>query len=81
LATLAGLLITIGFSMINVPRIQTVWHTGLAPTTIMITTFVATLFAPLQVAVALGLALHIVLYVFRSAERVRIERIVPQFLR
>lgn len=76
--TLAGLLIVVGFSMINVPRIQTVWHTGPAPMVIMLITFVATLFTPIQVAVAVGVALHIVLYVFRSAEAVRLERIVPQ---
>ncbi len=76
--TLAGLLIAVGFSMINVPRIQTVWRTGPAPMAIMLITFVATLFAPIQVAVAVGVALHIILYVFRSAEAVRVERIVPQ---
>jgi SulP family sulfate permease len=76
--TLAGLLIVVGFSMISVPRIQTVWHTGPAPMGIMLITFVATLFAPIQVAVAVGVALHVVLYVFRSAEAVRVERIVPQ---
>jgi SulP family sulfate permease len=78
MATLAGLLISVGFSMINVPRIETVWHTGPAPMGIMIITFVATLFAPLQVAVGLGVVLHVMLYVYRSAERVRIERIIPQ---
>jgi SulP family sulfate permease len=78
MATLSGLLIYIGFSMINVPRIKTVWNTGLAPMTIMIVTFAATLFAPLQVAVALGVAFHIILYVYRSAEQVRIERVVAQ---
>ena len=76
--TLAGLLIVVGFSMINVDRIQTVWQTGLAPLTIMSITFVATLFTPIQVAVAVGVVLHVVLYVFRSAEAVRVERIVPQ---
>ena len=76
--TLAGLLIVVGFSMINVPRIQTVWHTGPAPMVIMLITFAATLFAPIQIAVAAGVALHLVLYVFRSAEAVRVERIIPQ---
>ncbi|MFC2046116.1 SulP family inorganic anion transporter [Chloroflexota bacterium] len=76
--TLAGLLIVVGFSMIKVPRIRTVWHTGAAPATIMLTTFVATLFAPIQVAVALGVVLHILLYIFRSAEAVRLEHIVQQ---
>jgi SulP family sulfate permease len=78
MATLAGLLISVGFSMINVPRIETVWNTGAVPLSIMSITFVATLFAPLQVAVALGVVLHLILYIYRSAEKVRIERIIPQ---
>jgi SulP family sulfate permease len=75
--TLAGLLIVVGFSMINVHRIQTVWHTGVAPLAVMLITFIATLVAPIQVAVALGVALHIGIHIFRSAEAVRLERIVP----
>jgi SulP family sulfate permease len=39
---------------------------------------VATLFLPLQAAVALGVILHLALHVYRSAERVRIERIIPR---
>ena len=75
--TLAGMLVVVGVSMINVPRIQTVWHTGPVPLTIMLITFVFTLFTPVQVAVAVGVAFHILLYVYRSAEAVRIECIVP----
>ena len=78
LAALAGLLVTVGVGMFNIPRMRTVWHTGPAPLVIMVITFVATLFTPIQVAVALGVVLHLLLYVFRSAEAVRIERIVPQ---
>jgi SulP family sulfate permease len=78
MATLAGLLISVGFSMINMPRIETVWHTGAVPMSIMSITFIATLFAPLQVAVGLGVVLHLILYIYRSAEKVRIERIIPQ---
>ena len=78
MASLAGLLIVIGFGMIKWPRIETVWHTGRVPMVIMIFTFIFTLFTPLQVAVAVGVALHILLYVYRSAEAVRIERIVVQ---
>jgi SulP family sulfate permease len=77
LAALAGLLVTVGAGMVNLPRMRTVWHTGLVPLAIMVITFVATLFTPIQVAVALGVVLHFLLYVFRSAEAVRIERIVP----
>jgi SulP family sulfate permease len=77
LTALAGMLIVVGFGMINVPRIQTVWHTGPVPLTVMTVTFVATLFLALQVAVAIGVVLTFLVYVFRSAEAVRIERIVP----
>jgi SulP family sulfate permease len=75
--TLAGLLIVVGFSMINVPRIQTVWQTGPAPLVVMLITFIATLFAPIQAAVTLGVMLNILIHIFRSAEAVRLERIVP----
>jgi SulP family sulfate permease len=78
MATLAGLLITVGFSMINVPRMEMVWNTGTVPMGIMVITFATTLFAPLQVAVGLGVILHIMLYVYRSAEQVRVERIIIQ---
>ena len=77
LTALAGMLIVVGFSMIKLPRIQTVWHTGLIPMGLMIITFVATLFLPLQIAVAASVVLTVIVYVFRSAEKVRIERIVP----
>jgi SulP family sulfate permease len=77
LAALAGVLIVVGVGMIKVPRIQTVWHTGPVPSMVMIVTFVATLFLPLQIAVAISVVLTFLLYVFQSAEKVRIERIVP----
>jgi SulP family sulfate permease len=77
LTGLAGMLVVIGVSMINVPRIQTVWNTGPVPLTVMSITLVATLLTDIQVAVAIGVILTIVLYVYRSAEAVRIERIVP----
>ena len=76
MAALAGLLVMVGISMINVPRLQLVWQTGVASRTIMVTTLVATLFLPIQYAVAVGVVLHLLLYVYTSAEAVRIERIV-----
>lgn len=78
MATLAGTLIVVGFQMINVPRIQTVWHTGRVPTTVMIITFIFTLFTPLQVAVAVGVVLHAIMFIYKSAEAVQIKRMVPQ---
>ncbi len=78
MATLAGTLIVVGVQMINVPRIETVWQTGWLPTTVMGFTFILTLFTPLQVAVGVGVILHAILYIYQSAEKVRIERIVLQ---
>jgi SulP family sulfate permease len=77
LPTLAGLLIVVGFSIINVPRIQAVWHTGYIPMIVMLLTFSATLFLPIQNAVAFGVLLHILIHIFRSAEAVRLERVLP----
>jgi SulP family sulfate permease len=76
--TLAGLLIVIGFSMINQHRITTVWNTGWAPRVVMTLTFAATLVMPIHIAVAAGVVVHILVYVFRSAETVRLERIMHQ---
>jgi SulP family sulfate permease len=78
LPTLAGTLIVVGVQMINVPRIQTVWHTGWIPSATMIITLVITLFAPLQVAVGIGVLLSVVMFIYRSAEAVQIKRVVPQ---
>jgi len=78
LTTLAGLLVVVGFSMIKVGRIETVWHTGPIPSTVFVVTFVSTLFLDLQVAVAIGVILTFLLQIYRSAEKVRIERILTQ---
>jgi SulP family sulfate permease len=75
--TLAGMLVVIGFSMINTDRMATVWNTGKIPAIIMIITFVFTLFTSVQMAVAVGVVFHIIFYVYKAAETVRVERIVP----
>ena len=62
--TLAGMLVMIGVSMINSDRMETVWNTGPVPSSIMVLTFAFTLFTSLQVAVAVGVAFHIVYYYF-----------------
>ena len=78
MATLAGTLIVVGVQMINEHRIETVWHTDLMPTAVMLITFIFTLFAPLQVAVGLGVVLSGIMFIYQSAARVRIERVVRQ---
>jgi len=75
-SAIAGLIVMVGISIINLPRIQTAWHTGSAPTAIMLITFIGSLLMPIHYAVFLGVFMHILLYVFRSAESVRVEQIV-----
>jgi SulP family sulfate permease len=73
---LAGLLVVVGYSMINLARIRTVRQTGLMPLVAMVVTFAVTLFVPIQIAVLTGVILSFLVYVATSAEAVRIERIV-----
>jgi SulP family sulfate permease len=74
---LAALLIVAGFQGLRVQEAITVWNTGKVTAVVMIMTFVATLIVPLQYAVLVGVALSIVLYVFRQSNKVMITQIVP----
>lgn len=75
-SAIAGLIVIVGISIVNLPRIKTAWHTGASPTAIMLITFIGALLMPIHYAVFLGVLLHIGLYVFQSAEAVRVEQIV-----
>jgi SulP family sulfate permease len=72
---LAALLVMVGFSLINRHRIATVWKTGNVSRAIFAVTLVATLFLPIQVAVGIGVLLHVFTYIYRSSEEVRIQRL------
>ena len=75
---LAALLIVAGFQGLRVPQAVLIWHTSKAPAAIMIITFVATLFVPLQYAVLLGMAFSIVLHVFQQSNKVVVTQWVLQ---
>jgi SulP family sulfate permease len=77
-AALAGMLIMVGLGMFNLKRIQVASKTGKATLAIMALTFAGTLVMPIQYAVFLGVALHVMVHVYRSAERTRLIRIMPQ---
>ena len=61
----------------NLDRMATVWNTGWVPSIVMIITFVCVLFTSVQVAVGVGVAFHIIFYLYKSDDTVRVERIVP----
>jgi len=77
-SAIAGLIVMVGISIINLPRISTAWHTGPTPTAIVLITFVGALLMPIHYAVFLGVFIHILLFVFQSAEAVRVEQILVQ---
>jgi SulP family sulfate permease len=77
MTALAGILIYAGYQTIKPARIMTVWRTNALSRTVMIVTFIATLFLPVQQAVLAGVLLHIILFVFQAAERVTNVELVP----
>jgi SulP family sulfate permease len=74
---LAALLIVAGFQGLRVQQAITVWNTGKVAGVVMVMTFAATLLVPLQYAVLLGVALSILLFVFRQSNKVMITEVVP----
>ena len=77
MSALAALLIVAGFQGMRIPQAVTVWNTSRVSGVVMILTFLATLFVPLQYAVLLGVAFSILLYVARQSNKVVLTQIVP----
>jgi SulP family sulfate permease len=75
---LAALLIVAGFQGLRVEQAVVIWNTGKVPAAVMLITFVATLFVPLQYAVLLGMAFSVVLHVFHQSNKVVVTEWVLQ---
>ena len=75
---LAALLIVAGFQGLRIPQALIAWQTGRISKIVMAVTFVATLVVPLQFAVLFGMALSIVLHVFRQSNKVVVTEWVLQ---
>ena len=75
---LAALLIVAGFQGLRIPQALIAWKTGRISRIVMAVTFVATLVVPLQFAVLFGMALSIVLHVFRQSNKVVVTEWVLQ---
>ncbi|MFD0980108.1 SulP family inorganic anion transporter [Tropicimonas aquimaris] len=75
MAGLGGLLLVVGFQNIQPETIRMVWSTGLLARAAMLTTFIATLFLPLQFAILLGVALSFLLQILRMSNRVEVREI------
>ena len=77
MASLAAVLILAGIQSFNRERITTVWETSRISRGVMVFTFVSTLFLPIPTAVFLGVGIHILLHVFRAADRIEVMQIAP----
>jgi SulP family sulfate permease len=77
MSALAGLLIVVGFQNLQPQQILIVWQTGRVAQTAMILTLLATLALPLQYAIVIGVAISIMMHVFRSSNQVRLVEILP----
>jgi sulfate permease, SulP family len=67
---LAALLIVAGFQGLRIEAAKTVWQTSKVSITVMLITFISTLFIPLHYAVLIGIALSIVLHVIGQSNKI-----------
>ena len=67
---LAALLIVAGFQGLRVDAAKTVWQTSKVSTTVMVMTFIFTLFVPLHYAVLIGMAISIVLHIIGQSNKI-----------
>ena len=77
MSALAALLVVVGFQSFNPADVRSVWQTGLVPATAMTLTFLATLTLPIQYAVFVGVAVSVLLHVFRSSNKIRLVEWKP----
>jgi SulP family sulfate permease len=77
LCALAVQLVIAAVSLIDTDEIIAVWRVAPASRLAMVATFVATLTLPLEYSIYVGVAISLALYVYASAEDVRVERLVP----
>ncbi len=79
MAALAGLLIVIGVGILRkeIPKMIEAWHTSKAYSASMIATYVIAVMHSLEVAVFVGVALSITLYVYFSARDVKLVLLEP----
>jgi len=73
---LAGLLIVAGVTTIRADEFLVIWRTGLMSRIAIVTTFVATLLLPIQVAVGIGVLLSTLLYLNQASLDVTVTELV-----
>ncbi|MDQ3930033.1 MAG: SulP family inorganic anion transporter, partial [Chloroflexota bacterium] len=75
---LAALLVIASLSTIKPVEALSIWNTGWSSRLAIVTTFLSTLFLPIQAAVGIGVALSALLYLNRSATDVSVVELVER---
>lgn len=80
LATLAAVLFVVAYNMGEWHEIPNILRLGLADKAVWLTTFVLTVVADLTVAVAVGMALAALLYIYRVASTTTVSIVTPKYI-
>ena len=75
--TIAAILIVVGIQIINSEEVGDIWDIQTSKRLILVVTFVATLFLPIQQAVLIGVFLSFVDYIYSSSKNVRVIVLQP----
>ena len=75
LSALAALLMYVGYQTINVRDIRLIWRTNPSSRALMLVTFVATLFLPLQHAIFFGVAVSFAVFAYSESENTTIVQV------
>jgi sulfate permease, SulP family len=75
---LAVLLIVASASAIKPAEVRSIWNTGWPSRLAIVTTFLATLFLPIQAAVGIGVVLSAVLYLYTSSADISVVELVER---
>ena len=78
MSALGALLIVASASAIKPAEARSIWNTGWPSRLAIVATFLSTLFLPIQVAVAIGVALSAVFYLYQSSTDVSVVELVER---
>jgi SulP family sulfate permease len=74
---IAAILIVVGFEIINSEEVGDIWDIQISKRLILVVTFIATLFLPIQQAVLIGVFLSFIDYIYSSSKNVRLMMLQP----
>ena len=76
ISALAGLLLYVGVKLVDVPRIKRVWATSTSDASVLVLTFVVTVFVKVEYGIFAGIVAAALLYLRRSRD-LRLYEILP----